>query len=120
MGDDHEASGRWTSWNTGFGGNENVCTSDAEEVEYQSCIDQDMQGKCNCFTCVDDIKSIEVLTKMLMDEFCIDTNKMLMTGESNGGMYAYYSMQQNPTLYKHYMPIFGLPLIGQLWFPVEL
>lgn len=120
--DDYSESkrGRWTSFNCGFAGDSNVCESLATEYEYDSCKDLGLQGPCNCFTCYDDVLMVKSVIDQLKNELCLDDDKMLVTGESNGGIMTYYLMQQLPEYFSDWMPVFGLPLKGKGGFPSEM
>jgi hypothetical protein len=51
----HNVKGGWASWNNGDAGVETVCTSETTSYCYLSCDRIGKCGRCNSFTCYDDV-----------------------------------------------------------------
>lgn len=80
----------YTSWNVGDGGLENSCTENTYAYCYKSCIALNKCGRCNSFTCYDDIAFIRSLMNKVNNHYCIDTSNVHVSGNSGGGMFVYY------------------------------
>ena len=105
----------WSSWNTGPDTWTDVtCTTDTFSYCYKSCKKMGKCGRCNCFSCYDDIHFVRELIKEVNNELCTDPKQLSVSGNSNGGMFVYYLTSQIPELIKNYALVAGQPLIGSL------
>lgn len=78
----------YVSWNVQASGDDDVCIPGlTTPYNYTSCAVVKKEGPCNCYTCYDDVKFISDLVAALQDEFCIDTDRIVGVGASNGAMF---------------------------------
>lgn len=79
------------SWNVGQAGRTDICVhKDVAETEYSSCLTTKNTSVCNCGTCYDDVRFLSDLGVSLMEELCIDEDRIFATGGSFGAMMAYF------------------------------
>ena len=109
------------SWNVGDAGNLATCTNDTVPPMtscYLSCQQIKKCSRCNCFTCVDDVYFVRKLFEKVENDFCVDTNKRYVAGESNGGMFTYYlAGQMSDVVTGGYGLICGQPMVGWINTP---
>jgi poly(3-hydroxybutyrate) depolymerase len=122
-----------TGWNVGATGLTETCTREAwspfgaaATCCYETCKEL---GKCtadgegaNCgwSTCFEDVDFFTSLLKLVGEELCINTEAVFATGGSNGGMMVHRLTAEMPTVFRAVVPIYGLPLAGQLKVPQPL
>ena len=80
----------WTSWNVGDAGVTTTCTENTWSYCYKSCKAIGKCGRCNAFSCYDDITFIRNLMNKVNNEYCIDKSNVHVSGNSGGGMFVYY------------------------------
>lgn len=112
----------YITWNTGLLDNgieqaDDTCFEGTEPTCYDSC---SVCSRCSWSTCVNDVQFIEELIAKLSQEYTINPDAVFVTGSSNGGMFTHYFASQKPELVRAVMPIFGLPLVGQMNVPKAL
>eukprot|EP01043_Picozoa_sp_COSAG02_P014580 COSAG02_NODE_604_length_19688_cov_77.556231_6_plen_402_part_00 len=122
-----------TGWNVGATGLTETCTREAwspfgaaATCCYETC--QEL-GKCssdgegaNCgwSTCFEDLDFFAELLKHIGQEVCVNMGAVFATGASNGGMMVHRLTAEMPTVFRAVVPIYGLPLAGQLKVPQPL
>jgi hypothetical protein len=79
----------------------------------RGCRDSYDAGSCDCATCADDILFVEVLLDELERTMCVDTNRVFLTGMSNGAMMVYQLAQSRiAARFAAIVPVSGSPLLG--------
>jgi len=71
-------------------------------------------GRCNWVTCYSGIDFLKQLLRHLEDKLCLDTSRYYIFGESNGGMFTHYVLQEMPGRFLAAAPVFGSPMLGYL------
>mmetsp|Transcript_118015 Transcript_118015/g.338524 ORF Transcript_118015/g.338524 Transcript_118015/m.338524 type:complete len:462 (+) Transcript_118015:74-1459(+) len=102
-------------WNDGTAGDGTTCTGEVEPGQtacYQSCDRLGACGRCNWATCYDDRLFSESLLRALFDEFCIDTSRVYLVGESNGGTLIHHLVHEMPGTFAAFATFYALPLLG--------
>lgn len=109
-----------TGWNVGTAGDLSTCSqANVESGCYASCCRRQTCGRCNWSTCHDDRALVRAVLSNLFDELCIDTSRVYLQGESNGGMLVHYLAQELPEMFAAVVPFYGLPLIGHAVVPMS-
>ena len=76
-------------------------------------------GRCDSSTCADDLRFIELMLDSLEADLCVDTDRIHLTGISNGGMMV-YALAMDPHLGQRFAgiaPVASEPLLGFLQAP---
>ena len=86
---------------------------------YSSCktlglCSDDANAGCRWSTCHDDIAFVFELLQHLSSQLCIDIDHVFSTGASNGGMMQHWLYAKLPKVFKSFVPVYGLPLVGFL------
>jgi len=106
------------TWNVGTAADNSTCVPDTNGVQcMESCHSLRSCGACNWATCHDDGAFVDQVVKDLEAALCIDTKRIFLVGESNGGMLVHYLIQRFPGRFRAAVPTFALPLIGYLVGP---
>merc|ERR1712138_251212 len=79
-----------------------------------SCRKLEQCGDCNWATCYDDLAFIRALIHNLEESLCLDPQRYFVVGESNGGMFVHYLIQEWPGQFLAAAPVFASPLLGYL------
>ncbi len=122
-----------TGWNVGATGLTDTCTREAwspfgaaATCCYETCQElgkcsSDGEGaKCGWSTCFEDLDFFAELIKLVGQEVCVNMRGVFATGASNGGMMVHRLAAEMPTTFRAIVPIYGLPLAGQLKVPQPL
>jgi len=108
----------WGSWNgsgtvSSPGPAGAICSEDAPETPcYESC--GDCKDHCWWTTCTDDVSFVSHLLDHLESSLCIDTDRIVASGFSNGGVFL-YELAAHEAISKRLaaiIPVSGLPHIG--------
>lgn len=110
----HNVAGGWASWNNGDAGLETTCEKKTTGYCYLSCERLNKCGRCNSFTCYDDVYFVRELLKELNSSYCIDTKKVSASGDSGGGMFTYYLSHKAADIIQNFGIIAGHPLVGRI------
>lgn len=76
-------------------------------------------GSCDSSTCADDLLFIKLMLDSLETDLCVDTERIHLTGISNGGMMV-YALAMDPNLGQRFAgiaPVASEPLLGFLQAP---
>jgi len=109
-----EKNSGWTSWNIGDSGVTTTCTKNTWSYCYKSCGRLNACGRCNCFSCYDDVYFVRKLMNQVNSDYCIDKTQVRISGNSNGGMFVYYLTSQIADLVASYAMVAGQPMVGQI------
>jgi len=110
-----------TGFNVGWKGGKSACQSNgvSDGCCYSSCRqlgyctgDGRNQNNCGWSTCYDDATFTSDLMYSIGNELCIDLDKVLASGWSNGGMMIHWLATEFPDTFSAVMPVYGLPLEG--------
>jgi len=102
------------SWNIGDSGNTNTCTDHTWAKCYKSCSRLKKCSKCSCFTCYDDLFFVRQVMNEINSDFCIDSDRLMASGMSNGGMFTYYIQSHLADIFNSWTLISGQPLISYM------
>ena len=97
-----------------------ICLNTTQGMCYDSCKALGLCYACSWSTCYDDVQFIDELMVHLKKELCVDQEKTVISGASNGAMFVYYLAGQRPKLFKGWLLEYGQPLIGYLDAPKAL
>eukprot|EP00931_Biecheleriopsis_adriatica_P086440 TRINITY_DN61115_c0_g1_i1.p1 TRINITY_DN61115_c0_g1~~TRINITY_DN61115_c0_g1_i1.p1 ORF type:complete len:364 (+),score=54.02 TRINITY_DN61115_c0_g1_i1:32-1123(+) len=104
-----------TTWNCGAAGDSSTCLDNTAGVQCTvSCQKLQRCSRCNWATCYDDVAFIQALLAELERSFCLDSQSYFLVGESNGGMFVHYLIQELPGKFLAAAPVFASPLMGYL------
>jgi len=78
--------------------------------EHEGCCNNNNRG-CRWATCADDVKFTQKVINAMGN--IVQYGDIFSTGESNGGMMQHNLMTSLPTTFKAFVPVYGLPLVGQ-------
>ena len=89
---DVEAGGSWGSWNVSrdVGPLGKTCDPSLHQDYpcYNSCGDCSyLENSCDWTSCHDDVAFTEAALLQILSSYCVDTDKIHMSGASNGGMF---------------------------------
>jgi len=78
--------------------------------ENEGCCSDSNRG-CRWATCADDVKFTQEVINAMGN--MVQYGDIFSTGESNGGMMQHNLMTSLPSTFKAFVPVYGLPLVGQ-------
>ena len=105
-----------TTWSVKAEGRNDVCKRVLPQFVMSSCRAVKRVASCNWATCYDDVHFIKTLISTLTNDLKLpaDTNRMYMTGLSNGGMMIDYLQTQMPGTWLAAAPWYGAYLTSYL------
>jgi len=114
-----DSDSKTIAWNTGIYDNgikaaDKTCFKDTSIGEcYYSCQQKNLCSVCGWSTCYDDAFFIKKLIQRLKNKFCINTNRVYASGESNGGMMVWYLLGRYPNMFNAASPVYGNSLVNE-------
>ena len=67
---------------------------------------------CAFATCHNDVLFVQEILAWALANLCVDTSRVFVSGESNGGMMTYELITKYPKPFKAFVVVYGAPLAG--------
>ncbi|XP_075261911.1 uncharacterized protein LOC142353538 [Convolutriloba macropyga] len=106
------------SWNAlGTADNsQSGCFDLGYQCAFASCAELNQCNNCTFATCHDDVLFVEKIIEWAFANLCVDTSKVFVSGESNGGIMTYELVTKYPNPFTAFIVVYGSPMQGYLNF----